>query len=137
MLLLCSQIMESALRNALKELPLGDVPEKQAVLKAIETQTGRALPEEFSRTSPGYLDNALRGKPAVLKAYYLAYLYRCCQNAAGTVPQAAQERWTALVEEIDRQRQHTASRGFLMRYEELKKYRDDVFGFVTMIVRSE
>lgn len=137
MLFLLSQILESTLRNALKELPGNETPDLQEVLKTIEKQTECALPEKFGGTNLTYLHDALQGRMAVLKAYYLAYLYRCCKRAPETVPEAAQEQWAELIVWVDERRQHTAKSAFGMEYEELEKRRDEVFEFVKTVVRSE
>ena len=73
----------------------------------------------------------MRGeKGATLKAYYLACLYR------QVVPQAAEERWMELVDRISALRGHTGEKADLLDMEQRKKYRDDVFEFVSAIMCS-
>ena len=126
-----SAVMEAVLQGVLADLPAGDIPEKAAILDTIQHQTRRPLPEEFRNTNPYYLERAMRGeKGATLKAYYLACLYR------QVVPQAAEERWMELVDRISALRGHTGEKADLLDMEQRKKYRDDVFEFVSAIVCS-
>lgn len=132
-----SGIMEGVLQVALAELPgVTDIPEKDELLNTIRKNTGRALPEEFQKTNPYYLKQALQGEKEPLKPSYLAYLYCKCKDKAGTVPQAAEEQWMELVDQISDLRGHTSEKANRLDMKQRKQYRDDVFAFVLMIVRA-
>lgn len=134
MLMLLSQILEGVLRAALQDMPKPDTPEREELLETIERKRKHALPEEFRHTNPNYLKSALQGNKGVLNAYYLAYLYRCCEKEqSDIVPAAAEDKWVELVSWIHEVRQHTAKAAFRVDRAEMKKRRDDVFAFVKVI----
>lgn len=134
MLMLFSQILEGVLREALQNMPRSDTPDRREILKTIEMKRKHALPGEFRYTREDYLKSALQGNKAVLNAYYLAYLYRCCQKVQpDVVPAAAEDKWAELVSWISEVRQHTAKAAFCVDEAEMKKRRDDVFAFVKII----
>ena len=119
---------------ALQDMPKPDTPEREELLETIERKRKHALPEEFRHTNPNYLKSALQGNKGVLKAYYLAYLYRCCEKEqSDIVPAAAEDKWVELVSWIHEVRQHTAKAAFRVDRAEMKKRRDDVFAFVKII----
>ena len=134
MLMLLSQILEGVLRAALQDMPKPDTPELEEILETIERKREHALPDEFRHTNPNYLKSALQGNEAVLKAYYLAYLYRCCQKEQTDImPAVAEDKWVELVSWIHEVRQHTAKAAFRVDRAEMKKRRDDAFAFVKII----
>lgn len=134
MLMLFSQILEGVLREALQDMPSPDTPGLREILETIEIKRKQALPEEFCHTDPSYLRSALQGSKAVLKAYYLAYLYRRCQKEqSDMVPAAAEDKWAELVSWVSEVRQHTAKAALRVDRAEMKKRKDDVFAFVKII----